>query len=157
MTEAEFDVLVARVTAELSSKQRDLEAKYRLGTYASFHLNLEAGLLEFKDSKERVRVRASITPVGSFSARSGTWKWAWANDSVPRTLRDRCEDLQGLSEETGMKLFLLPGFESDEAMAWELTGMAVARWGHLGGYRAPAGDLAVFVSIASIAPTLQAI
>ena len=87
-----------------------------------------------------VRVEAEVTPIGSFSNKSSTWQWGWANKSLVESLRLKAEKLKDLAELTGIQSFKLPGRKANKAMAWEMTAMAVHVLGSLGCYRMPAGQ-----------------
>jgi hypothetical protein len=157
MNDAEFDAFVERVTAELNVKQQTLMAEAALGSYSNFWLDLSVGTLEFKDSRDRVRLRATVSPIGSLSTDAGTWQWAWADKQLPEVMRRRSEPLKALEQQTGMSVFTMPLVRADELMAWEFTAMAVWLLDRLGCYRAPFGQLLEFVTIDSIHPTIRVV
>ncbi|HEV7280511.1 MAG TPA: hypothetical protein VGN57_09920 [Pirellulaceae bacterium] len=150
MTDEEFDAYVQAAADELDHKQAGLSREYGLGGYADFELDQATGSLRFKDSDARVRIEAAITPIGTFAPSGGAWKWAWANESLLPALRDRSERLKELNELTGMNVFVKPVVQSDDAMAWEIVGIAVRHLGALGCYRVPAGPVQLFVAINSV-------
>jgi hypothetical protein len=147
MTSEEFDRFVDRARAELESKQESLTRSYGFGRYEKFWFDQLTGKLQLKDSSGRVEVEADVTPIGSFSENSGTWKWAWSNESIVDALRQRSERLKELHAITGMDVFAAPAFRADEQMAWDATAMAVSHLGCMGCYRMPSKHLEVFVAI----------
>jgi hypothetical protein len=153
MTDDEFDAFVQQATEQLRAKQEQLTKGYGLGTYPDFWFDQEKGTLQFKDSCGHVGVEATIIPIGSFSTKSLTWQWAWANESVVGRLREKAESMKGLYELTGMNVFQTPVIEADEPMAWELAAMSVRYLESVGVYRMPTGGgkLMIFLAIESIA------
>jgi hypothetical protein len=150
MTDEDFDDFVEHATDELERKQDFLTASHGLGQYESLWFDGMTGTLQFKDADAHVRVEASVTPIGSFSEKSGTWQWAWANRSVVESLRQKSEKLKELHDITGMDVFMTPTFEADEKTAWEIAAMAVSHLACMGCYRIPTEHLYVFLGIDSI-------
>jgi hypothetical protein len=150
MTDAEFDEFVATSSRDLERKQADLTERYGLGNYATWAYDQTTALLSFSDADGQVRIEASAITIGSFSTRSQTWQWAWASPTVPEQPRAESARLKGLFDATGVDVFRLETFEADENMAWELAAMAVTHLGAVGCYRAPAGQLSVFLAIVSV-------
>jgi hypothetical protein len=153
MNDDEFDAFAQEANDELDSKQTSLEKKFQLGKWAAFFYDTPSGLLQFKDKSEKVRVEAQTSPIGSFSSKSDTWQWAWANKSTPPDVRKQAEELKKLFKLTGMDVFKMPTVEVDESMAWELVAMCVKHLQSLGCYAMSAGsdgNLQVFVAIREI-------
>jgi len=143
MSDAEFQEFLDAATAELRQKQETLSNEYGLAEAATWGFDQASEKLQFFDEQKRMVVEADVIDAGSFSPKSNSWKWAWANESVLPPLRKKAERLKELEDITGIELFGNPlAFEiDDESMAWELTAMAARHLGALGCYRAPAkGD-----------------
>ena len=88
-----------------------------------------------------VLLEANVIDIGSFSPRSKTWKWAWSNDSVLPSLREKATKLKELEAVTGFPIFgSEEPFEIDEHMAWELAALAVKHFGAKACYRAPSSS-----------------
>jgi len=152
MTDEEFDAFVEQAVDQLQRKQDILIESNRLGTYPDYWFQQETGTLQFKEADGKVAVEASIIPIGSFSTRSETWQWAWANQSVIGPLREKAESLKGLYDLTGMEVFQMPNVEADEDMAVDFAAMSVLYLESLGSYRIPMDHLMVFVAIETIGP-----
>ena len=151
MTEEEFDQYREESLADLRRKQRMLSATYGLGEWKDFWYEQETSKLQFKDATGTVRVEAVVLPIGSFSSKSNTWLWSWANESLINTARARSERIKELYEITGLELFRNTGSgDFDEEMAWEITAMAVRHVNALGCYRMPFGTSQFFEAIESI-------
>ena len=105
MTDEEFDAFVAESVEQLEKKQDKLQREFGLGGHAAFLFDQATGTLEFKHGSGAVQVTAQVVPIGSFSERSETWQWAWANDSFPPALRDKAQDCRRLESTTGFGVF----------------------------------------------------
>ena len=136
---------------ELEGKQDKLQKEFGLGNHADFLFDQATGALDFKDASGAVRVRAQVIPVGSFSERSETWQWAWANESLLPAMRDRSQECRRLEATTGFAVFGQPVLNAGPDMPWELAAMAVRQLDALGCYRAPSSGGALFLAIREIA------
>lgn len=88
------------------------------------------GLIRFSRDGEPL-ADAEVTCIGSWSPRSGSWMWAWANTSLPPALVAGAERLQGLGALTGRSAYTQrDAFVVPEA---EALAMAAVAWQHLGG------------------------
>ena len=86
MTDDEFDEFVADSSRDLDRKQADLGERFGLGRHARWDYDQAAGLLTFADACGRIQIEAEVVNIGSFSTKSQTWRWAWANSSVPEAV-----------------------------------------------------------------------
>jgi len=152
--EAEFDSdeFVATSVAELQSKQELLESTYGIGSHAHFWFDQPSGTLEFRDTAGQPHLTASIIPIGSYSAKSGTWMWAWANKTILPALRERAKRLRDLAAVTGMKLLAQDLINVEPDMPWEITAMAVRHIGAMGAYRAPGKGSDLYPAIMKVTP-----
>jgi len=64
----------------------------------------ESGVIQFADGED-IYIRAKATLIGSW-AHSGSWRWAWPNESLPRAARDASLRLKELARLTGRAEFL---------------------------------------------------
>lgn len=151
MTDEEFDAFVSAATSELEAKQDVLTAKYGFGSYARFLFDQPTATLQFFDEAGTSRLRATAIPLGSYAPESGTWKWAWANESILEPLRSQASKLKDLYELTGMDVFNNPAFEGPAEMAWQAVSMAVKHLGALGCYKAPSHGSDLYLAILKIA------
>lgn len=153
MNDEEFDQFVQQAHEEWDRKQDSLTKSFRLGKWDEYLYDTPSGELQFKDKAGKVQVQASTVALGSFSAKSGTWQWAWANKTNPPSVRKQSEQLKELFKVTGMDVFKMPTIEIDESMSWELVAMCVSHLDAKGSYAMPVGKLTVFVAIQEISKT----
>ena len=141
MSDKEFKAFLEEAISELNDKQETLINNEGLGNYARWWFNQHAESLLFFDEQDELRMEADVVHIGSFSHRSNTWLWSWANVSILPNLREKAEKLQGLKAITGFDLFgEANSFEVDESTAWELTAISVKHLQARGCYRTPSCD-----------------
>jgi hypothetical protein len=150
MNDEEFRQLVDQANHDLQRKQVALVELWNLMDFKTYWFDQAAGKLQFKDSYENVGIEASVIPIGSFSMKSNSWHWSWANQTIVPDLRAKSEQLQGLSDITGRDLFRTRTFEADETLALNLVAVAVAHLNCIGCYRMPIGQLHVYLAIERI-------
>lgn len=151
MNEDDFDQFVETCLQELKAKQATLEAQYGLGGMGRWHIDQDQQSLDFFDASNELKIRFSVTPIGSFAANTETWKWAWANPHIKPAMREKAATLKTLHDKTEYDLFKDDGmFESDMVMAWELAAMAVNHLGALGCYKAPNQETHLFLALDAV-------
>lgn len=74
-----------------------------IATSGTWFYDLEECTLTLGDTK------FDATPIGTYSAISSTWLWAWANTDMPANAIARSEKLKCLHELTGWEVFQNPG------------------------------------------------
>jgi hypothetical protein len=147
MTEAGFEQLVARWLEDLRAKQETLQNVYGLGKYDRYDRERDEGVIRFSNADDDRTLVADATDIGTYSCKTRTWMWAWANDSVSSAGREKSARVKTLALLTGSPLFRDPHFAADEYLAWELAAAAVHHLGALGCYRAPSDQLWIFLTI----------
>jgi hypothetical protein len=142
MTNDEFEGFLASANEELRQKQDLLMQRDGLGSYPRWWFDQATAKLQFFDEADNLALEADIIDIGSYSAKTKTWKWAWSNRSVLPALREKAEKLKELERITGIALFAHDqAFAVEgESMAWELAAIAVKHLGAMGCYRAPSSS-----------------
>lgn len=150
MNEADFEAFIARCVADAQQKNDALDAKYGLHSFARWDDDRDRQLLTFTNPGRPDALEAKATSIGSYSLKTHTWLWAWANSSLTDDARQKASVLKRLADRTGMRIFTDAHVDCDEYLAWELAAAAVDELDSLGCYREPVGHLWIFVSIDSI-------
>jgi len=154
MSDAEFEAFLSTANRELHDKQERLKTQYGLGSYRRWWYEQATGKLQFFDADDALALQADIIHIGSFSAKSKAWQWAWSNTSIMPWWRQHSERLKELANLTGLELFAQERAFVLESpgMAWELAAIAVKHLDALGCYRAPhpASGVAAFFAITSL-------
>ena len=157
MNEGEFEEFMARCVADAQRKNDALDAEHGLHSFARWDDDGDRQTLLFTNPGEVDALEAKVTSIGSYSLKTHTWMWAWANESLTDAAREKASLLKRLFDRTGMRVFTDPHVDCDEYLAWELAAAAVDELGSLGCYREPVGHLWIFVSIDAIAAVRRAI
>lgn len=154
MNDEQFEAFLADANQELAAKQETLMQEYGLGKYRRWRWQQETGVLQFFDAGDHFVLEADSIDIGSYAAKSHTWMWAWANNSILPWLRQKAEKLKELRQITAMDLFAKDHAFTldDESMAWELTAMSVKHLKAVGCYRAPSstGGPTTFLAILNL-------
>ncbi|KAB2925541.1 MAG: hypothetical protein F9K30_07740 [Dechloromonas sp.] len=154
MTDNEFEQFLKSALAELWEKQDRLESEHGFASYSRWFFDQQTEKLEMFDAKDQKAVVADVIDIGSYASNSNTWKWAWSNDSVLPSLREKSESLKALADLTGIGLFTSEEAFSveNEHMAWELVAMSVRHLNAIGAYKAPSSSrpLSTFLAITGI-------
>lgn len=121
----------------------------RFSTGRSWYYDDHNATLTFADgSDEHVDV-ADVTILGSFSARTNTWMWAWDNEEYSPSARQAVAPLRVFGEVRGIAKFETGHWEGDEIDAWEVAQLAADLLGAAAVYRAPFDHLMVFMLLNS--------
>ena len=146
MTDKEFDTFVATCYQELKEKQDSLMSKNNLGAYDEYWFDQITETIQFKEHG-KVELEFHIVMIGSWSSKSNSWMWAWANSSITEELRSESSKIKELASLTGFSVFERESFEADEVMAHELTSIAVHHLNALGMYIVPSDNLKSFLAL----------
>lgn len=121
---------------KLDEMQGDLHTKYGLGAYEKYWCDLEKKILQFKNN-DTVIDEFYVIYFASWSTKSTTWMWGWANEHFPEHVRKDSVRLKKLATTLGLDLFDTPVFECDDDMAYVLTAISCDHFDLMGTYRIP--------------------
>jgi hypothetical protein len=154
MNDEEFQTFLDESMDALLEKQAALKAEFGLSNFSRWHFDQATEQLHFFNKMDQLSLVAYVIDIGSFASNSNTWKWAWANDTVLPSLREKAEPLKELGTLTGFDMFTSESAVAieNENMAWELTAMGVRHLNAIGAYRAPSSTkpLATFLAITRV-------
>lgn len=85
------------------------------------------------------QVEADIQFSGTYSAKSETWMWAWANESLDEKVKSSSREVRALGEELGLKQLVAGRYAATEVDGWEMTSVVAKHLNAIGVYRTP-GD-----------------
>ena len=155
MPEAKFVELVTAAHHYLTERQEDLRRTFGLSSYERWDWDGERGTVVFSEAG-RPRVIATGQLVGSVSKKTGTWLWAWSNESIEPRLRRDLEEVRRYGQHHGIWQLTTPKWEADETDGWEMTSIAAYVLQAKGAYRMPNEHLfsfAIFDEIAWVGGT----
>jgi hypothetical protein len=143
MPEAKFVELVTAAHQFLTERQEHLRQAFGLSRYERWDWDGERGAVVFSEAGTP-RVIAMGQLVGSVSRKTGTWLWAWANQSIEPRLRRDLDEVRRYGEHHGIWQLTTPKWEADETDGWEMTSIAAYVLQAKGAYRMPNAHLFSF-------------
>ena len=101
-------------------------------------------LLTFAFPDRVIRTRFQI--LGSHNNRSGTWMWAWANDTITPAVKEDSLALRDEGQAHNRELFTTPvlGVSRDDADCLALLALRISRYD--GFYKTPEGESQLYLS-----------
>ena len=144
-----WDELIRDSYEYLYDRQEALDANFGLSEHDRWDIDQDAGTLTLSTDDAPV-VEARIAIVGTFLVTHGVWRWSWTNPSVDPKLSAPIETVRQYGAERRLEKLTDKGWPGEEADGWEMAAIANYLLGGKGVYRAPAGDLRVFVVITDI-------
>ncbi|WP_330461598.1 hypothetical protein OIB37_34855 [Streptomyces sp. NBC_00820] len=120
---------------EMIAQLAEAHRTWGLGTADRWDLDQTTGLITWTFPDKTATAPAQI--LGSYSSRSGSWMWAWANPSIlPGMARD-AQNLRAWGDAHQHDAFTRATFEADEQAAATLIALAVRVSETTGFYRGP--------------------
>jgi hypothetical protein len=131
-----FEDLVTRSQRYLIECQERLQREYLLGSWPRYDWSQVTRQLVFSEAGQP-KVLADIQFVGSVSIETGTWLWAWDNNSVTAELCAALSTVREYGEIHALPCLTTPKWPADEIDGWEMTGIAASLLRAKGAYRTP--------------------
>ena len=136
MTPEEFERFRHDAIHLLKDLNEECARRYKISTWPRWDYQLDAGTLVFSEG-EIPKVIASIQVVGTTSKASKTWRWAWANTSLPSHVKEKAREVQQFGKIEGLNRLTEPQLPDDEHLGWEMTSIMARIIGAKGAYRCP--------------------
>lgn len=145
----EWEGFVERGREYLQLRQDELTRDFDLSKHERYDFDQATGTLVFSNAG-KAAVIAEIQFVGSFSENTRTWLWSWANSSVDPQLYAELDSVYEFGEERNFSKLTDPGWSAEEADGWDMAAVTAFLLNARGVYRAPSGNLQVFMVITEI-------
>jgi hypothetical protein len=113
MRESDFQTWKHDAVDEAKVLNEQCMREFRLGSWPRWETNLEQGRFYFVENGIP-RVAASVVVVGSYSTKSETWLWSWANEHLPSTAKDGIEVVRDWGTREGVRALTEAKFPADE-------------------------------------------
>lgn len=137
MTDQEFTELRHQAVHQLMALNKACDEKFQSLAFR-WQYDLDAAtLIFFKDDVPYIV--ASIHAVGSSSKTGKTWRWAWANDSLPSRVKEAVLAVKDFGATENISVLTEACSPDDEYLGWEMTAITAKVLGSVGAYRCP-GD-----------------
>ncbi len=145
----QFAQLLESSFAELQAKTAAHQAGWGFGKFDRWDMDLNRGELIFS-SRNGMRASCPAQIIGSHDGVGGTWMWAWANPSIPDSLKIDALKIKEYGETHQIERLTTSEYAADETEAWTLTSLAAKLCESQGAYRGPAGTNAVFMTFSAV-------
>lgn len=122
---------------ELKILQEKFQNDYEIDSYDNWYYNQSTGLLTFSTRDQELNFK--YFSIGSFSAKSNTWKWSWDNETTLEKVKVQVNSVREFGQQSKFEKLTTGCFESDEFEAWEFLAIAAKLTSGIGVYR-PVND-----------------
>ena len=122
-----------------------------LGSAASWDLDQRTGLLTW-----RLPDRTAIAPaqvIGSYDPATGSWLWAWANNSIPPMMARESRVVHDWAEENGHTGLTQPRIEADLDKATAMAAIALRVTDATGYFRGDGDETIPFLTFGPVTLT----
>ena len=113
--------------------------------HAPYRWDLDTAALTFPRAGDRVI--ADLCVVGTVSRARKTFRWAWANESIPRPATHGLDLVRAFGEKHGLPLLTTPEWAGGRVEGLEMLAIAGRIQDASGGFVAEAEDLTLFFTL----------
>jgi hypothetical protein len=140
-----FDDFLIQTNARLKSEQELFMAKFNIGRYDSWYYDQPSGVFTFSNDIEKLFFK--FQSIGTFSKKSNTWLWSWANNNTYPNVRIDSEKIKDFGHKNNYLKLIESKWDADEIDGWEM--LSIASWilKPIGVYRIPTESLLMYVII----------
>lgn len=142
-------LMLAASFSHLQERQDACTAAWGFGACKRWDADLEQGTIRFVNADDWV-ITAPVQVVGSYRKTDSSWEWAWNNPSVKPRLADLARLTRDYAAEFKLKQFESPTLRCTEADGWQFAAVASLVGNVDGVYRAPFGDILVFLTFGPV-------
>ena len=135
MTQEEFIEVAFK---KLKKQQDGFTLKFKLDSYDAWSYEQAIGVFTFSDDKGEKELNFKFKNVGTYSKKSNTWLWSWANEHTMEYVK-LDQSIVKLGKEKGYQKLSTPQWEAEEYDGWEMMAATNHVLKALGGYCVP-GD-----------------
>ena len=137
-----YEEYADKACQQLAVLQDEFRTKYDIENYANwFYDQSSESLRLYSDEKE---IYFKYIPVGSFSQKTSTWMWAWANEHSVEPSKYFTSKVKEFGEKKKYEKLTNAHFDGDQYTGWELTSIAFDILGGIGTYRVISGHLEIY-------------
>ncbi|EJR29845.1 MULTISPECIES: DUF6882 domain-containing protein [Bacillus cereus group] len=146
MTDEQFENYLVMCYDKLESKQQKFISDYNIYNFDEYWYDQDQCILQFKKNGQML-LEFSVVFIGSWSGKSNSWMWSWANENVADYARSKSNCLKDLQNITGNEIFINSLFECDQEMAYELAAFSIEFLDAEGIYIAPGERSDLFMAV----------
>ncbi len=131
-----FEDLSSKAYDYLVEQQEICRSVYKIESYQSWFYDQLTGELTFSDAEVK-KLIINFESVGSFSLKSNTWMWSWANKHTQEKVKSEIIKVKEFGEKRNFEKLFDPIWEAEEVDGWEMAGISAYILQAKGVYRAP--------------------
>lgn len=146
MTNEQFESYLDMCYDKLESKQQKFISHYNINSFDEYWYDQDKCILQFKDNGQ-VLLEFSVVFIGSWSGKSNSWMWSWANENVADYARSKSNCLKYLQNVTESEVFINSLFECNQEMAYELAAFSIEYLDAEGMYIVPGERNDLFMAV----------
>jgi hypothetical protein len=135
----QWEAFESECCKELITKNERLWHRLSPTSYKRWDWNQDTAELVFSNDGV-AGVIARISFVGSFSTKSETWLWAWANFSLVEAVREPAIGVREYGEKNGFLPLTIPKWSATQEDGWHMAAVAARILGGEGAYRTPSDN-----------------
>lgn len=126
--------LVRNSFSFIEPRHKEFLSKYKAGEHERWDWYQETAKLIFSH-KGKPQVEADIHFSGTYSTKSETWMWAWANESLDERVKSSSRQVKEIGEDLGLKQLVAGRYSATEVDGWEMTSVLAKHLNAIGVYR----------------------
>jgi hypothetical protein len=123
-TDREYSSLVQLCAAWCCERQKRATALWAFDRKANWSFDSTAGTCRFFDPGEGASIVADAQLTGTFSEKTSTWLWAWANDGLEPAMRAGLAPIRMFGEVRSVRRLISGQWEAQALDGWEVTQIA---------------------------------
>jgi hypothetical protein len=122
----------------IAPRHKEFLSAYKIDDHERWDWDQKTAKLIFSHNGEP-QVEADIQFSGTYSTKTDTWMWAWANQSLEESIKASSRDIRAMGQELGLKQLASGKYAATAADGWEMTYILAKHLNAIGLYRTP-GD-----------------
>ena len=132
-------LFLEKCVEDMKKKKEDMMLKYNFGLKDNkfIFFPYKKKFFMYNDKKKEAFFEGQFQIIGTFSPKSKTWRFAWANRYIPNDLKRSSLKLKDFGEANGLELLSQPKIKDDE-MGLVFTGICMKLSNGKGYYVIPA-------------------
>lgn len=137
-----YEKYADKICQKLTEFQNEFRTEFDIDNYENWFYNQSSETLRlYSDDKE---IYFKYIPVGTFSQKTNTWMWAWANEHSVEPRKFKTLKVKEFGEKKKYENLTNAHFDGDKYTGWELTSIAFDIIGGIGTYRVISDHLEIY-------------
>lgn len=139
----DFQEFVTQSMIDLKIKQESFINDFSINEFNSWYYDQPSGVFTF--STESTMLFFQFQIIGSFSLKTKTWLWSWANNNTYPNVKLDALRVKNFGHSNRYQKLIEESWPAEEVDGWEMLAVANVVLQPLGVYRIPSDDLFMFI------------